>query len=161
MQPVFKTILFATDFSPASALPLEYARSLALRFGATLHLVHVLEEPFPMGSEVYVAELPEFRERRLRDAQQRLAEIMATLPGLDVTSTAVFGNPTRQIVKAAVDRACDLIVMGTHGRGPVTHLLMGSVAERVVRTAPCPVLTVRAALVEPITEPVHAAAAGL
>ena len=161
MQLAFKTILFATDFSPASELPLEYARSLALRFGATLHLVHVLEEPFPMGSEVYVAELPEFRERRMQNAQQQLAEIKSTLAGVNVTSEVGIGNPARQIVRLAEDNECDLIVMGTHGRGAVAHLLMGSVAERVVRLASCPVLTVRTVSVQPEKEHVPAAEVGV
>jgi nucleotide-binding universal stress UspA family protein len=143
MQCAFKTILFATDFSPASELPFEYARDLAVRFGARLHLLHVLEEPFPMGGELYVAELPEFRARRAADARQRLAEMMASVGDVDATSEVLPGGPARQIVQTALDRGADLIVMGTHGRGAVAHLLMGSVAERVVRTAPCPVLTVK------------------
>jgi nucleotide-binding universal stress UspA family protein len=159
MQLAFKTILFATDFSDASELPLEYARSLAVRFGARLQLLHVLEEPFPMGSEVYVAELPEFRERRMADAQQRLGEIMGRVAELDVTSEVLVGSPARQIVQAALDNHADLIVMGTHGRGAVAHLLMGSVAERVVRTAPCPVLTVKALHAVPATEPATTAVA--
>jgi mono/diheme cytochrome c family protein len=77
------------------------------------------------------------------EAERQLVEAQKELFGLRVSTEVLFGNPARCIVTAANGGKIDLIVMGTHGRGPIMHVLMGNVAERVVRTAPCPVLTVR------------------
>jgi nucleotide-binding universal stress UspA family protein len=153
------TILAATDFTAASERPLEYAGELARRFAARLHVIHVLEEPFPTASEVYVAELPEFRERRRVDARRRLDEIVAALTDVAATSDIPTGNPAAQIVQSAAAIGADLIVIGTHGRGALAHLVMGSVAERVVRTAPVPVLTVRAQKAAPAADAAEIAAA--
>ena len=143
MNLAFKTIVAATDFSSPSELALEYARTLAKRFGASLHLVHVVEEPYPIGSEGYVVDVAEFHESLLQEAHQQLATRLAIISDEGATGEVLVGKPARRITEAASEKNADLIVMGTHGRGGVAHLLMGSVAERVVRTAPCPVLTVR------------------
>ena len=143
MNLAFKTIVVATDFGPASELALEYARTLAQKFGASLHLVHVVEEPFPIGSEGYVAEVAELHESVLQKAHQRLSTSLAAVADDGATSEVLVGKPARGIIEAAAKKNADLIVMGTHARGPVAHFLIGSVAERVLRTAPCPVLTVR------------------
>lgn len=140
----FTTIIVPTDFSYASDAALGYARMLAARFGASLHLLHVVDEP-GSWSEVYAA-IPEIQLRLSADAARRLEAMAACLPPpLHATSAVVCGAPVPSIVKAAESRGADLIVMGTHGRRGMGHLLLGSVAERVVRLAPCPVLTVREA----------------
>jgi universal stress protein A len=143
MNLAFKTILVATDFSDASNLALEYARVLAARFGAGLRVLHVVQTPIPLGSEMYVPEVMTVAERAVDEAQQQLAVTLAGLDGADVIGQVLVGMAPRKIVEYAADHDVDLIVMGTHGRGAIAHLLMGSVAERVVRTAPCPVFTVR------------------
>ena len=143
MNLAFKTIVVAADFSPPSELALEYARTLAKRFGASLQLIHVLAEPYPLGVEGYVPDVANLRKSLLHNAHQRLATSLAAMPDDGMTGEVLVGNPARRIIEAAASKNADLIVMGTHGRGGVAHLLMGSVAERVVRTAPCPVLTVR------------------
>jgi universal stress protein A len=137
----FTTIIVPTDFSYASDAALGYARMLAARFGASLHLLHVVDEP-GSWSEVYAA-IPEIQLRLSADAARRLEAMAACLPPpLQATSGVVCGAPVPTIVKVAESKGADLIVMGTHGRRGMGHLLLGSVAERVVRLAPCPVLTV-------------------
>ena len=145
MFPRFTTILAATDFSAASEQAITYAASLALEFGATLHLVHVVPDPVLAAawSEAYAYDLDMLGERLRRDAERQLAERAARIEGIVVTREALLGRPANTIVAIAAGRGADLIVVGTHGRSGVSHLFMGSVAERVVRSAPCPVLTVR------------------
>ena len=138
----FTTIIVPTDFSRASDAALGYARMLAARFGASLHLLHVVDEP-GSWSEVYAA-IPDIRDRLSADAARRLEAMASCLPPpVRASSAVVCGAPVPSIVKEAETRGADLIVMGTHGRRGMGHLLLGSVAERVVRLAPCPVLTVR------------------
>jgi nucleotide-binding universal stress UspA family protein len=141
-----RRILAPTDFSAASDAALDCARRLAAGFGASMHLLHVLPDVSASdgaGSELFVTEAPEARSMRLIDARDRLqhritADDRATLRA---TSEVIFGSPAQIIVDYAADNQFDLIVMGTHGRTGMAHLLIGSVAERVVRTAGCPVLT--------------------
>jgi nucleotide-binding universal stress UspA family protein len=146
---MFKRILVPTDFSAPSDAALEYARSVATRFGASLHLLHVVEDPYRAvySAEVYVPEIEGLREEILGNALGRLHDRLTPqdVSQLDATTDAVIGTPAWSIVEYAGGRDIDLIVMGTHGRSGMSHLLMGSVAEQVVRTAPCPVLTVRQA----------------
>jgi nucleotide-binding universal stress UspA family protein len=143
MNLAFKTILVATDFSEPSELALEYARVLAARFDAALRVLHVVETPFPLGSELYTPEVAKAGEAALQTAQRQLAETMAKSARGEVIGQVLVGPASRTIVEYARDHDVDLIVMGTHGRRALAHLVMGSVAERVVRTAPCPVFTVR------------------
>lgn len=143
----FSRILVPTDFSGPSDAALDCARLLALRFGATIHLLHVLEDPQvegPFGSEVFVSEPAEARAVRLKDARERLGHRVSAYDRdhKRVTTEVLFGAVARRIVHYADDNGFDLIVMGTHGRTGIAHLLMGSVAERVVRSAACPVITV-------------------
>ena len=143
MNLAFRTIVVATDFGDASNLALEYARVLAARFDAEVRLLHVVETPRPMGTEIYVPALTITTEQAITDAQRLMSEALATFTGAPVVGQVLVGYPAQKIVEYASDHDVDLVVMGTHGRGGLTHLLMGSVAERVVRTAPCPVFTVR------------------
>jgi nucleotide-binding universal stress UspA family protein len=144
---MFNRILVPTDFSPPSDAALEYARDVASRFGASLHLLHVVDDPYraAFAAEVYVPEVEGLRDDLLTYSVNRLNERLQSSDSreLRATTTAVIGTPAWSIVQYATAHEMDLIVMGTHGRGGMSHLLMGSVAERVVRTAPCPVLIVR------------------
>jgi nucleotide-binding universal stress UspA family protein len=136
-----KTILVPTDFSEPSANALRYARAFAENFNAALHLLHVLEVPVFTGWEAPPLVLEDLEQgarnqlERLLTAEER-QQFRAQLVLLN-------GSPFVEIVRYAREQGVDLIVMGTHGRGPIAHMLLGSVAERVVRKAPCPVLTVR------------------
>jgi nucleotide-binding universal stress UspA family protein len=147
---MFTRILVPTDFSEPSDAALDYAKELAEKFGASLHLVHVIEEPVvtgAFGAEVYVGgDSPRFVAALQADAESRLAVRVtpAERTKLRATTEVLMGPCAPTIVDTAADRGVDLIVMGTHGRTGVAHALMGSVAERVVRMAQCPVLTVHA-----------------
>jgi len=145
---MYSRILVPTDFSPTSDAALEHARALARAFGAELQLVHVFEDPLLSGAitaEAYVPEAPEVREALMNEAQARLAHRIRPedQDALRATGEIITGSPASAIADHAARVGASLIVMGTHGRGGVAHLLLGSVAERVVRTARCPVLTVR------------------
>ena len=136
---VLKSVLVATDFEPASDAALVYGRALAQTFGASLHLLHVAENQFLRPSPAEPAALRVAQQRALNE--RLTAEDRAGLHARAVID--VSDSPAEAIVEYARAAAVDLIVMGTHGRRAMAQLLMGSVAERVVRTAPCPVLTVR------------------
>jgi nucleotide-binding universal stress UspA family protein len=134
-----RNILVATDFGTASETALIYSRALAHVFGARLHLLHVMENCF-MRAVVCDPHALEARARqhlveRLTDEDRHTLQATAAL---EVSET-----PAQAIVEYASEMNIDLIVMGTHGRAAIDHVLVGSVAERVIRTAPCPVLTVR------------------
>lgn len=145
----FTRILVPTDFSPQSAAALEAAKGLATRFGASLHLVHVLEDPYAIAA--YSADAlgylpPGIKETWQHEAAKNLNALLTPVERTQfrATTAVLFSeSPAREIVEHADYNHIDLIVMGTHGRGGVAHLLLGSVTERVVRTAKCPVLTVR------------------
>ncbi len=144
---MFKRILVPIDFSPPSDAALEYARSVAARYGAALQLLHVAEDPYRAfySGEVFVPEIEGLRDEILADTSRRLMERLrpSDVTELHASAESIIGTPAGSIVEYAGGHDIDLIVMGTHGRGGMAHLLIGSVAERVVRTAPCPVLTVR------------------
>jgi nucleotide-binding universal stress UspA family protein len=153
MTRTISRILVPTDFSDTSDAALAYAKTMAARLGASLHLIHVFQDPYTLGAyapEVYAPMPPEVRDGALRAAEQRLFERLDATEKRRFrgTTEVVTGLTAKQIVKYATDRGMDLIVMGTHGRSGMAHLLLGSVAEHVVRTSQCPVLTVRDAPVE-------------
>ncbi|HEY9463489.1 MAG TPA: universal stress protein [Vicinamibacterales bacterium] len=148
MAPTVKRILVPTDFSETADKALAYAKDLAPKLGASLHLVHVYRDPYVVAAcapEVYASVPTDVRERAIEEARERLFE------RLDADEEQRFrgsrgivrGLIAPQIVDYAANNDIDLIVMGTHGRRGVAHMLLGSVAEHVVRTAACPVLTVR------------------
>ena len=126
---------------------MRYARAFAKAFGATLHIIHVVEEPYgqPWAVEAYGFSLAALQDEWIKEAGTRMAKVQADNDGSGVptVTSTVLGHPVMEILRYAKEQNIDLIVMGTHGRGALQHLLMGSVAERVVRWAPCPVLTVR------------------
>ena len=142
-----KNILVATDFSAPSDSALEYGRALALNFGARLHVLHVVEIPvFSAGADGMAYDFTLIQESMEEDARKRLADLLGPENGqppamMPVVTTAP--SPAIVIADYAKKAAIDVIVIGTHGRGMLGHLFMGSVAERVVRIAPCPVLTLR------------------
>jgi universal stress protein A len=138
-------ILVPTDGSAGSDAAAAYACDLAVTLGARVTLLHVFTAPTVLLPDaVYAATAEELRP--LEEAcVNKLRALAAALerPGLVLDVEAVEGTPTDRIIETAKLRLVDLIVMGTHGRTGLSHLLLGSVAERVVRSAPCPVLTVR------------------
>jgi nucleotide-binding universal stress UspA family protein len=148
MTATITRILVPMDFSAHSHMALRYATTLARRFGAAVELLHVVDDAFATGAwgfEAYVPNLAEVQEQLIAEAESRLAECRATVRDQGIHAAAIVRNgPTAvTIVGYAKALGADLIVMGTHGRTGFTHLVMGSVAERVVRMAPCRVLTVR------------------
>jgi nucleotide-binding universal stress UspA family protein len=145
---VLKRILVATDFGPASESALRYAQALARSFGAELHVLHVVEDILAraMDGYGYAAISPEVQkdiERAGRNQTEALVGDEDCRQLHAIAATVTSNSPADEIVEYAQKHAIDLIVMGTHGRGAIAHLFMGNVAERVVRIAPCPVLTVR------------------
>jgi universal stress protein A len=147
---MFTCILVPTDFSEPSEAALEYARGLAGTFGASLLVLHVFDAPVMAGAmspEGFIAESPEVLARLFEDARSRLQRRVtaADRHHYGAKTEIVTGASADCIVNYARDRGIDLIVMGTHGRSGLAHLLVGSVAEKVVRAAPCPVMTVHRA----------------
>ena len=141
-----KSILVATDFGEASDVALSYGRELARTFNSTLHVLHVADDVYVrLGGDAYAAALPDLQKDIEDGARRQLDALLVDNDSTPEIKKAVItsGAPAASIVQYARDLAIDLIIVGTHGRGAMAHLLMGSVAERVVRTAPCPVLTVR------------------
>ena len=134
-----KRILVATDFGPAAEAALTYGRALANNFGATLTVMHVAENFFLRAT---IADPHALKAAVARRLEERLtAEDRSALHARAVLDTS--DQPADAITAYAKQAEIDLIVMGTHGRNGISHLLVGSVAERVVRTASCPVLTVK------------------
>jgi universal stress protein A len=142
-------IVVPTDFSVDAETATRYAIELAQRFDASVHLLHVVESPIMAGawsSELYTTEIAGLQVNLVRDAEEHLRRYVATASSSVPLSSEVRTGPAATTISdAARDLSADLIVMGTSGRTGLAHMLMGSVAERVVRTAPCPVLTMRGA----------------
>jgi nucleotide-binding universal stress UspA family protein len=139
-------ILMPTDFSTYSATATQYACELATKYDAELHLLHALEVHLAStpGFGVGLA-LPQYTHESKAAAEKSLASVLDPQwsVGRKVIHAVVEGSPKVEIVRYARTQDIDLIVMATHGRSGLAHILIGSVAESVVRTAPCPVLTVR------------------
>jgi nucleotide-binding universal stress UspA family protein len=139
----FKHILVPTDFEPSSAEALDVAVSLAQDFNAELTLLHVWEIPiypymeFMLNSEL-ITRIEEQAVKRMDEALAKVREVLPT-----ANSKLKTGLPWGGILDAIHDEKPDLVVMATHGRRGLNHLLLGSVAEKVIRLSPAPVLTVR------------------
>ena len=133
-------ILFPTDFSPASYAALDVAAALARDQKARLIVAHCQEDPlgFAAGEFAYGVPIPTDDE-----LQAMLDEVLGGVTGITCEKRLLRGVPWRAIVGLAEKENVDLIVLGTHGRRGLTRLLMGSVAEAIVRHATCPVLTIR------------------
>jgi universal stress protein A len=144
---LMNAVLVATDFGETSNAAVVYGRNLARTFGARLHVLHVAqsisatagEEFFPGDLEALQTDVVERATTRLEAAlTDNDLKILGATPVVRVSA-----NTAGAIIDYAKEAHIDIIVVGTHGRGPVSHLFMGSVAEHVVRHAPCPVLVVR------------------
>lgn len=143
-----KHVLVATDFSDPSQTALAYGRELARTFQADLHVAHVMEHIFALqsGGEIAVTDLSPIVQDLESAARKQLEASIGDDDRRELharTALLSANNPAIGIVAHARDIEADVIVIGTHGRGALSKLLLGSVAERVVRIAPCPVLTVR------------------
>lgn len=139
-------ILVPTDFSQPADAALLYARDLAERFDAELQLLHVVAMPtlYPMSTGVSTGPLMELIADVETTARNTLAQTVRGLglPAERVSVRTIMGTPVSAILETIANERIDLVIMGTHGRGMVEHLLLGSVAERVVRRSPVPVMTV-------------------
>ena len=138
-------ILVATDFSAHAERALDYAAELAAVYDAPLLLLHVYANPIMALPDGYVMmTVPNLAElvTGLQDGLRRTEARARQLGVKQVETRLVEGVTWSEILATAKDAGCDLIAMGTHGRGAITHMLLGSVAEKVVRKAECPVLTV-------------------
>ncbi|MFO0948199.1 MAG: universal stress protein [Planctomycetota bacterium] len=148
MHIELKKICVPTDFSPHAEQALRYGATMAASFGAKLHLLHVVQDidafvTEPTGMAGWSA--TEILDDLKKGAAEGLKETANRLPAelQPVVQTVTHGIPFHEISRYAKQEGIDLIILGTHGRTGLKHFLLGSVAERVVRSAPCPVLTVR------------------
>jgi nucleotide-binding universal stress UspA family protein len=131
-------ILFPTDFSHCGDEALHFATSLARDSNATLLIVHVEEPPVAYGGGEMYYGIP---EPATEDLKKMLEQVKPTDPNVVYEHRLITGDPSTAVARLAEAEGVDLIIMGTHGRTGLSRLLMGSVAEAVVRRAPCPVLT--------------------
>ncbi|HDZ8837999.1 TPA: universal stress protein [Aeromonas veronii] len=142
-MPSIKTLLCPVDFSQMSRAVLDYAVLMAQSHQAQLKLIHVVDQLHGFDSyKILHMTAIEITHEMERQARTQLKELVATLP-IPATFDIRFGRAADEIVIQAKEDEVELIVMGSHGRSGISHLLVGSVAESVVRHAPCPVLVVR------------------
>ena len=143
---MFKTILFATDFSESSEHAFQYALSLAQKFESRLVIIHVINEPVDLRG-FYVPHISfDKLEEEIEQGAQKLMEKFCRTHGQAypyLETSVVPGIPYDEIIKKGVELSADLIVVGTHGRTGLDHVLFGSTAEKVVRKSPVPVMTIR------------------
>jgi len=141
-------VLVPTDFSDFSKLAIQYGLSFCREYGAKMILLHVLEDPFyPATGASFGFDMSDFFTRMEAESRERLEEIVTPemAKGIDIERVLVRGTPFLEIIREAKERRVDMIVVATHGRSGLAHVLMGSVTEKIVRKAPCPVLVVREA----------------
>ena len=144
----YRVILHATDFSTASRRASSAALEWAVRDRARLVLVHVASIPVPPVEDAFITARTyrDLAQATIRDAERRLERLVATAKarGVKAASMVLEGIAFEAIVQAARSQQADLVVVGTHGRSGLRRFVLGSVAERVIGLAPCPVLTVPA-----------------
>ena len=143
---LLNSVLVATDFGDTSEVALNYGRNLARAFGANLHVLHVAQNVMVYAAEFYPTDLGGLQQEVEDAARKRLDALLTSDDRTRLNAKAIVRVSTDvadTIVEYAKKAHVDIIVVGTHGRGPVAYLFMDSVAEKVVRTAPCPVLVVR------------------
>ena len=143
---MFKAILFATDFSESSEHAFQYALSLARKFESRLGIIHVINEPVDLRG-FYVPHISfDKLEEEIEQGACKLMEKFCRSQAQDYTKIESFvvpGIPYDEIIKKAEEIDADLIILGTHGRTGLDHVLFGSTAEKVVRKSPVPVMTIR------------------
>lgn len=145
-MPEIRRVLCPVDFSEPSENALDYAIDFAAKFGAEVHLVHVYQLPVYALPDGAMMAGPEFTTKVTSELQKALQELADRKRGESTIEThLVEGIPYKEIVRLSGELGADLVVMGTHGRTGIKHLLLGSVAERVVRSSEIPVITVPAA----------------
>jgi nucleotide-binding universal stress UspA family protein len=141
-----KQILVPIDFSETAAAALDYSKALAAAVGAALHVLHVMDDPL-LGFKLpdHVCPIPTIRKFLEQEASDHMSKDLTAdeQKKFRAELISVWGSPYLKVIEYAKDHDIDLIVMGTHGRGMIGHLLLGNVAERVVRHASCPVLVIR------------------
>ena len=152
-----ETILCPVDFSESSKAAVEYAGALARESDARLILLHVVENPLAYDT-TFSGPAP--TEKELEEAEQQFRTLSPALAEQRCEHRTVQGDPAPSIIRTAEEENADLIVVGTHGRTGLARLLMGSVAEEVVRKATCDVLVVRPAVGDPEPNPPEDAPAG-
>lgn len=150
MTPTISRILVPVDFSDLSAPARVYAANLARLCGAKLYFIHVIEDLIPDEEDlsllrIDLTQMKEIDHRRMERAKQRLFGLVdePTRKAVELDCIVRGGKPFDAIVQAAEDLSIDLIVMTTHGRTGLLHMILGSTAENIIRTARCPVLTIR------------------
>ena len=150
MKP-FEKILTAIDFSESSDFAFEYALTLAKQFQAELTIMHVINEPVDLRG-FYVPHISfEQLEKEIEEGAEKMMEKFCQTKMGDFTrytTAVVAGIPYEEILRKAAETGASLIVLGTHGRTGIDHLIFGSTAERVVRSATCPVLTIRMPVID-------------
>ena len=140
-------ILLPTDFSEHSEHALSYALSFAKEYGAKLYVLHVIED-IQYLANAYMFDVPvmpsfaDIEQSRLKEMQEFIDRVI-TDPTVAIEKAIKRGRPFVEIIRAAREEEVDLIVIATHGRSGIEHVFFGSVAEKVVRKAPCPVLSIR------------------
>jgi nucleotide-binding universal stress UspA family protein len=146
MKIELKRICVCSDFSAPAERAFDYALTFARQFGAELHVLHVIEDIIPTVPEPGISMLPtqEIMAGLRKGSEEAMTKLLASRDIADVNLKSVIreGVPFREVEAYARENDIQLVVVGTHGRTGLSHLLLGSVAERVVRSAPCPVLTV-------------------
>lgn len=143
---VIRRILVPTDFSDSARQALDWASTLAREFKAEILLLHVVENlTVGYASDLFPVPMAEVYEEISGYARSELAKLVQELRtgGVTVTERLAQGTPSAEIIRIAKEEGVDLIVVGSHGKGLLDHALFGSTTERVVRKAPCPVLTCR------------------
>ena len=157
MKSLITRVLLATDFSPCAARALEYALAVTSSWKAELHVLHVLEfypgmDPEYPVNQIYLDELRKDADRQFITLDKYAAE-----SGISIWKRIEFGIPSQRIETVATEQQVDLIILGMHGRTVLQHVLVGSTAERVVRTGPCPVLSINTGRI-PVSRPATDAA---
>jgi len=143
-----KRILFATDFSENSHWALKYALSFAQKYDAKLFILHIIQQPsYPLGmyAEISFDAMDKFNRNLSGVTEKEMQELCQNDLGDFKNYEAIIltGTPFLEIIRTAKEKEADLIVVGTHGRTGLDHVLFGSTAEKVVRKASCPVVSVR------------------
>lgn len=145
---MFSRILVPVDFSEFTDDIVRYATEIAQRFGSSIHLIHVIPNMdyfTPYESFMAAENMVTVQKGVEAEVQRDLEKVAATITGIPVTKVIRTGVSFVEIVEYVKSEHMDLVIMATHGRGGLEHIIIGSVAEKVVRKSPCPVLTIRPA----------------